>query len=391
MSCIGRPLKIIMIFLMNKLQSFVKKTPIGRYLINYQLRKYTAPAHVEIRSEEEYLAMLNNYSKCPGGTVIRHDVVDASTHHQYDLQVVIPVYKVEKYLRECVDSVIMQSTKYRILVVLVDDGSPDECSKICDEYALKDKRIKVIHKQNGGLSSARNAGMKDIVANYIMFVDSDDRLINGSIDKLMGIAYSQKADIVQGSFHGLRGGKPTTKVGYNKTGPIGYTRLLGFAWGKVYKSDYFSTICFPEGFWFEDTINSFLIYPQSKCSWALSDVVYEYRVNDSGIMQQSINNPKCLDTFWITRLSMLERKGEKYKNDLAYFQKLKKQFVCNENRLNSASESVREAVFNLSASALLDVFPEPVDFDGVTNNDRLFEKIIRDRNYKLFSGIARWL
>jgi len=308
---------------MNKLQSFVKKTPIGRYWINYQLNNYSAPAHIDIQSDEEYLEMLNNYSKCPGGTVFCHNVVDSTAHYQYDLQIIIPVYKVEEYLRECIDSVIKQSTKYRILVVLVDDGSPDECPKICDEYALKDKRIKVIHKQNGGLSSARNAGMKDIVANYIMFVDSDDRLINGAIDKLMGIAYSQKADIVQGSYHGLRGGIPTTKVGYNKTGPIEYTRLLGIACGKVYKSDFFSTICFPEGFWFEDTINSFLIYPQSKCNWALSDVVYEYRVNDSGIMHQSINNPKCLDTFWVTRLSMIERKGDKYRNDLAYFQKLK--------------------------------------------------------------------
>lgn len=86
---------------------------------------------------------------------------------------VIPVYKVEQYIEQCVDSVLNQTYK-DIEVVLVDDGSPDNCPKICDEYAIKDNRIKVVHKPNGGLSDARNAGLKVASGDYVIFMDSDD-------------------------------------------------------------------------------------------------------------------------------------------------------------------------------------------------------------------------
>lgn len=100
------------------------------------------------------------------------------------VSVIIPVYKVEPYLRQCVDSVLSQTyTDFEI--ILVDDGSPDGCPAICDEYAAKDSRVKVIHKENGGLSDARNAGIKVAKGEYIVFVDSDDMLVeNACLGKL---------------------------------------------------------------------------------------------------------------------------------------------------------------------------------------------------------------
>ena len=89
------------------------------------------------------------------------------------ISVIVPVYKVEKYLRECVDSILAQ-TYTNLEIILVDDGSPDNCGKICDEYAQNDSRIKVIHQENGGLSAARNAGLDIATGKYIGFVDSDD-------------------------------------------------------------------------------------------------------------------------------------------------------------------------------------------------------------------------
>lgn len=87
--------------------------------------------------------------------------------------IIIPVYKVEKYLQECIDSVINQTFK-NMEIILVDDGSPDKCPQICDEYAQRDKRIIVVHKENGGLSSARNAGLRIAKGEYVIFLDSDD-------------------------------------------------------------------------------------------------------------------------------------------------------------------------------------------------------------------------
>lgn len=89
------------------------------------------------------------------------------------ISVVIPIYNVEKYLKDCVDSIINQTYK-ELEIILVDDGSPDNCGEICDEYAKLDKRIKVIHKKNGGLSDARNKGMSIATGKYIVFIDSDD-------------------------------------------------------------------------------------------------------------------------------------------------------------------------------------------------------------------------
>ena len=84
------------------------------------------------------------------------------------ISVVVPVYNVEKYLKQCVDSIISQTYK-NIEIILVDDGSPDSCPAICDEYAEKDSRVKVVHRQNGGLSAARNSGIKIASGEYISF------------------------------------------------------------------------------------------------------------------------------------------------------------------------------------------------------------------------------
>lgn len=99
------------------------------------------------------------------------------------ISIIIPVYNVEKYLCECIDSVANQTYK-NLEIILVDDGSTDDSGKICDEYALKDARIKVIHKENGGLSSARNAGLNVFSGSYLMFVDSDDYIDSDMVEYL---------------------------------------------------------------------------------------------------------------------------------------------------------------------------------------------------------------
>lgn len=96
------------------------------------------------------------------------------------ISVILPIYKVEKYLKQCVDSVLQQ-TYTNIEVILVDDGSPDNCPQICDDYKKSDVRIKVVHKKNGGQSDARNCGLKEAVGDYVFFIDSDDYLIDSHV------------------------------------------------------------------------------------------------------------------------------------------------------------------------------------------------------------------
>ena len=112
------------------------------------------------------------------------------------VSIVIPIYKVEAFLSRCVESILAQ-TYNNLEIILVDDGSPDNCPKLCDEFASKDKRIKVVHKKNGGLASARNVGMKVATGEDILFVDSDDWIDSGMVEDLVGIIEREKVDFVR--------------------------------------------------------------------------------------------------------------------------------------------------------------------------------------------------
>ena len=113
------------------------------------------------------------------------------------VSVVVPCYKVEKYIAKCIESIQNQDFK-DLEIILVDDGSPDNTGKICDDYSKNDDRIIVIHKVNGGVSSARNDGLKIAKGDYVIFADSDDYFPNGSISHLYYEAIKRDADIVIG-------------------------------------------------------------------------------------------------------------------------------------------------------------------------------------------------
>lgn len=125
--------------------------------------------------------------------------------HRPQVSVVIPVYRVEDYLARCVDSVLSQTLK-DIQIILVNDGSPDRCPQICDAYAAKDDRICVIHKANGGLASARNAGMEVAVGKWLFFLDSDDWLEPDGLESLLNIGEEYQVDFVR--YRSIRSGWP---------------------------------------------------------------------------------------------------------------------------------------------------------------------------------------
>ena len=126
------------------------------------------------------------------------------------ITVIVPVYKVEAYLRRCVDSIVNQTYK-NLEIILVDDGSPDNCGKICDALAKEDARIKVIHKENGGLSSARNAGLDVMNGEYVGFVDSDDWIDADMYEQLYSLLEKSKAQIAA---CGIQCERPNGKVSY---------------------------------------------------------------------------------------------------------------------------------------------------------------------------------
>ncbi|MDR3346595.1 MAG: glycosyltransferase, partial [Campylobacteraceae bacterium] len=169
------------------------------------------------------------------------------------ISVIVPVYKVEQYLAACLNSIVNQTYK-NLEIILVDDGSPDNCGKICDEYAQKDSRIVVLHQPNGGVSRARNAGLDIAKGEYIAFVDSDDYIALDMYEELMSIAQKQSADVaICGIYVIKKDGMEIFKKTLEglDTNGIKYQFLINsypsFPWGRLYKTKLFQGVRFPVG------------------------------------------------------------------------------------------------------------------------------------------------
>ena len=160
--------------------------------------------------------------------------------------VIVPVYKVKNYIDKCIKSILDQSYS-NLEILLVDDGSPDECGQICDDYAKKDSRITVIHKENGGLSSARNAALDVAKGDWIMCVDSDDYIHHLMVEKLLAAAKKHGADIVMSSYYLEKGDKISIIDRISDEDIVmdrmqALDRLVAdkeiksYAWGRLYKT-----------------------------------------------------------------------------------------------------------------------------------------------------------
>ena len=186
------------------------------------------------------------------------------------LSVIIPVYNVEEYLIRCVDSILAQ-TYQNLEVILVNDGSRDGSGAICDSYIPKDPRIKVIHKENGGLSSARNAGMDAATGEYITFVDSDDWLEPDGYEHLMGLMEKYQVQLVCGGNYDVDGGTGEKTLGVcpKKEEMISAEEFAGrmFLWDgcdssvcdKIFHRSLLENFRFPEGKVSEDVATTYKI------------------------------------------------------------------------------------------------------------------------------------
>ena len=218
------------------------------------------------------------------------------------ISIIVPVYNVEKYIERCIKSILNQSfTNFEL--ILVDDGSPDKCGEICDEYKNKDKRIKVIHKKNGGLSDARNAGIEIAKGEYIAFVDSDDFINKYMYEILYRNAKKLDADISICNFKMVcKNDKIDENILISSADVKVYDRnealnkLYGnenvqfiIACNKIYKKELFLNIRYEYGKCHEDEfIIHKLIYKSNKIV-SCSEKLYYYFENDASIMRRKFN------------------------------------------------------------------------------------------------------
>lgn len=224
------------------------------------------------------------------------------------ISIIVPVYKVEKYLKKCVESILAQTYK-NFELILIDDGSPDNCPDLCDEFAQHDSRITVIHKKNGGLSEARNAGLDIARGEYIGFVDSDDYISPNMYELLLNKIVLTKADMAVCNYKYVN--EQYQSIEYrNNNMPIKnevletdeyLNRLIGKcgwyyvpAWNKLYCKNIFDNIRFPKGKQHEDEFLIHRIVYECNHIVCLRQSLYNYVQRSSSIMNQKFN-PKNMD------------------------------------------------------------------------------------------------
>lgn len=215
------------------------------------------------------------------------------------ISVIVPVYCVEPYIEQCINSILNQSF-HNLEVILVDDGSPDACPQICDDYAKKDQRLKVIHKENGGLSDTRNVGLDIASGEWIAFVDSDDFLEPTMLQTLYEASVTQKADmaVCNAAFFdsqrylcrpdwfsvndGCISGLDVLKTGRIPTS-------LVVAWNKLYRRAIFETVYYPVGRIHEDEAIAHQVLYMCDKIVCLDQKLYYYRQNPNGITKKAFN------------------------------------------------------------------------------------------------------
>ncbi|MFC4710612.1 glycosyltransferase family 2 protein [Enterococcus eurekensis] len=216
------------------------------------------------------------------------------------ISVVVPVYNVQEYLVKCLESIVNQ-TYSELEIILINDGSTDDSGRICDDYAAMDKRIKVIHQENGGLSAARNTGIKIATSEWITFIDSDDYVAEDYIEYLICLALNNDADVSIGTYTYVTKSKEIDKgtgevsIMDNKTAIRRMLLDQGFdmgAWAKMYKTTFFDDNLYPVGKLYEDSFTTYRVVSKAQKVAFGSKSIYYYINREDSIVNRVFNERK---------------------------------------------------------------------------------------------------
>ena len=282
------------------------------------------------------------------------------------ISVIVPVYRVEKYLPACIDSILNQTfTDFEL--ILVDDGSPDRCPEICDEVARRDARVRVIHQANAGLSAARNAGIEAAHGAWLSFVDSDDYIAPHFCEKLYQTAQRTNADCVMCSVQNVdESGKlidsalmrvaDEVKTGQEVLQKIGRDDVTPYltAWNKLYRRKLFNTLRYPAGRQNEDVFVFAELFCQVQRAVCVAEPLYFYRKRIGSIMN-SVVTLRNLDEMWayvncFEHLQQDDEESTLKETEKRVFAKLTGVYyrVTEEDRYSNKMKQAKKAQWNIA-------------------------------------------
>ena len=316
-----------------------------------------------------------------------------------DLEVIVPCYNVERYVGECVDSILAQETKYNFFVTIINDGSKDRTREILRKYESF-CNVRIIDQENCGHSGARNAGLAQVHGRYVLFVDSDDILLPGAIDALMSLAVENNADVVDSGHIRFADSSRTgimTRIQsclydvlqrpqlfpFNLSSP----RITGYPWGKVLKSELFHKVQFPKGYWFEDTLVWMILEPLCNRKVTSDRLTFRYRMNLNSISHKAALNPKSIDTLYVTLQLLKDRESLGIQFDQYQYELLLQQMRNNFCRVQFLNTEIKPAVFVVEQDLIANKFAI-----WSTTNPKVkpIEDLLRAGDYVDFELWCKW-
>ncbi|MBQ8619649.1 MAG: glycosyltransferase family 2 protein [Clostridia bacterium] len=316
-------------------------------LLRFHVSYRCAHEKVNIPSEGAR-AYLCQVAPAPDSTAFTHNQIGPK---DYDLTIIIPAYNAEKWIKQCLDSILTQETKYTYLVKVVNDGSKDQTPALIEQYR-GDAHVQIIHQENRGYSGARNAALKHLPSEYVMFVDSDDYLLPGAIELLLEKGYGENADIVEGN--GFR---------FDENGRIGKIKEQNKAlWGgpclKIIRSELFECLEFPEGYLYEDTIIRSLIVPLAKRIAVIPDEIYAYRIHMDSITWKRTAELNRTHSYWIMEMMHDHMRQLSIPFDHDQYCLTMKHIVFTYRRTILLSEEIKRSIFAATCGFVEKYYPE---------------------------------
>lgn len=288
------------------------------YLCIFQFKRLSIKRKTIQLSEQDARARIDAFYPDPHG---RAEVSNPPIDDAIDLSIVVPIYNYVGLIEKNIESILHQKTQYHFEVILIDDGSTDGSRDVILRYQ-KHPNVKVILQDNHGIAGARNTGINHASGRYLMFVDCDDTVREDLVETLLNKAMSEDCDMVMCA-HNLckeRDGQvyqiiPNIYPGKNLLGYKNGDEIMNYAglpWCKVYKREMWNQVRFLPGYWYEDSIIQFLLFPQCKRFEYIPRVCYDYRWyenNFSHTQGDKSTNKKTIDRYWVL-LGMLEKYEE---------------------------------------------------------------------------------
>lgn len=237
--------------------------------------------------------------------------------NELKVSIIVPAYNAESYIKRCLNSLISQETVYSYEIIVVNDGSTD-CTLELLKHIECDK-LRIIDKPNGGISSARNVGIMNAVGEYLIFCDADDYMDVKAVQRLIEKAEQTDADIVEGTFQYISENGQIGHIVKHKNAKSKLVNTFGVPWGKCIRKSLFRGVCFPCGYWFEDSIIHQIILPRANTIKWIEDVVYYYRTNSKGATSNAAGNPKSIDSLWVSISLFEDRRKLGINNTVDYY------------------------------------------------------------------------